>query len=102
VPDSATKELTNLSILGMTSLQLTELLKTKKASALELQERAEQLRAEQEVARIKKEIAKRDDFSEAHPPNAPTVEGGMYLEDLTLITEEEENEEQAEYKHLSE
>lgn len=98
VPDAATKRLDDLCALGTPSLQIVELMQKKKANASEWREHAEQLRAEQKAAEAEKETAKQDAFSKAQPAEAPTVEVGMHLEVLTLITEEDEHGNQNEYK----
>jgi hypothetical protein len=57
-------------------------LKSKKSSASELRERSEQLRAEQEVAKVEKEIDKRDDFFEAQAAKLSTPKVGIHREAL--------------------
>lgn len=95
VPDSCRKTIPSLGTLTM---QASQLLARKQASAAELRQRVKETSAERTAKAESKLAARRDEHANAQPPEAPAVEVGMRLEVFAVIEDENEAGEPIEYK----
>ena len=89
VPESGAKK---IQPLGTLTLQTSQLLQAKKATAAELRDRAKREQLEKEIEALAAKEAQRDKFAVGQPETPPEINVGMHLEILTEITEPGDDE----------